>query len=230
MILAFDTTLGFCSVALVEGGKVLGFELDEITKGHAEALMPMIDRVLSKAGVDLSNIDVLGLTIGPGSFTGVRVGISAAKGLAYALNIPVKTMTTLAAMTLKPICEGALNKGEEIVALIDARRGQIYAQKFSIGDPKTPPISTEDPIILTPEGLGAWVGRTPKFIISSTNLMLDELLDGHGRASDVLNPDAKFMGLILENQTQAHDGFQITPLYLREPDAIKMKPQLGLDI
>ncbi len=230
MILAFDTTLGFCSVALVEGGQVLGFELEEITKGHAEALFPMIDRVLGKAGVDLSNIDELGLTIGPGSFTGVRVGISAAKGFAYALNIPVKTMTTLAAMTLKPICDGTLNKGEEIVALIDARRGQIYAQKFSIGDPKTPPIRAEDPIILTSEGLGAWVGQNPKFIISSTNLILDELLDWNGRASGVLSPDAKFMGTILENHTQAHDGFQITPLYLREPDAIKMKPQLGLDI
>ncbi|MGL4976053.1 MAG: tRNA (adenosine(37)-N6)-threonylcarbamoyltransferase complex dimerization subunit type 1 TsaB, partial [Bosea sp. (in: a-proteobacteria)] len=98
-ILAIDTALGACSVCVMEQGnlKPLVREQDEMARGHAEALMPMLERVMAKVEGGCSSLDRVAVPVGPGSYTGLRVGLSAARAIGLAAKIPVIGVSTLAA-------------------------------------------------------------------------------------------------------------------------------------
>ena len=99
LILAIDTALDACAVAVLdtEVGDLIAGESEPMKRGHAEALMPMIGRVIARSGVAFAAIDRVAVTNGPGSFTGLRVGLSAARGIALAANKPAVGVTTLTA-------------------------------------------------------------------------------------------------------------------------------------
>src|ERR1700749_3269007 len=99
LILAIDTALEACAVALLDTGtsKVIASESQAMKRGHAEALMPMIARVMKESDLTFAALDRLAVTSGPGSFTGLRVGLSAARGIALAAGKPVVGITTLSA-------------------------------------------------------------------------------------------------------------------------------------
>ena len=118
MILAFDTATKFCSVALYQDGVFLE-KTDPAPNGHAAQLMPMIDAILLEAGSDIRQVKEIVVTLGPGSFTGLRIGISTALGLASALDIPVYGVSSLQARSY--LDERA------VCPLIDARRDRVYA-------------------------------------------------------------------------------------------------------
>src|SRR5262249_39328456 len=96
-VLAIDTALDACSAAVLDTGAIIASETKIMTRGHAEALMPLIARVMDRAGVDFRELDRVAVTTGPGSFTGLRVGIAAARGIALATGKPAVGLTTLAA-------------------------------------------------------------------------------------------------------------------------------------
>src|SRR6478609_5780043 len=97
-ILAIDTALEACSAAVLdtEAGRTIAGESIDMARGHAEALMPLIARVMSDAQIDFSELGRIAVTVGPGSFTGMRVGIAAARGLALAAGRPAVGLSTLA--------------------------------------------------------------------------------------------------------------------------------------
>ncbi|MFN7097878.1 MAG: tRNA (adenosine(37)-N6)-threonylcarbamoyltransferase complex dimerization subunit type 1 TsaB, partial [Gammaproteobacteria bacterium] len=121
-ILAFDTSGESCSVALYMTGQCLE-KMNLEPRKQAERLLPMIDALLIEANLTRSDLHGLALTHGPGAFTGVRVAISAAQGIAYALNLPVVTVSTLAALA-----QGAYRKfgWHHVLAAMDARMGEVY--------------------------------------------------------------------------------------------------------
>ena len=123
-ILALDTALGLCSAAVVEDGKVRATLSEAMQQGHQERLAPLVAMVMAEAGVDFSQLDRIAVTVGPGSFTGLRVGLSFAKGLGFSLNVPVVGLDSLTA-----IAASAPRSGLGL-ALIDARRGQAYVRQF----------------------------------------------------------------------------------------------------
>jgi len=124
-VLAFDTAGSACSAAVGRGGTVLAHEWQEMRHGHAEALLPMIDRVVSAAELDPSAIGRIAVSVGPGGFTGIRAGLAAAHGLALATGAQLIGVSSFAAVAaLLPEAEGAL-----LVAL-DSRREDPYAQLF----------------------------------------------------------------------------------------------------
>src|SRR5690348_17280086 len=97
-LLAIDTALAACSVAVFDtGGGIVASESQSMTRGHAEALMPMVARVMAKAAAKFDTIDRIAVTVGPGSFTGLRVGVSAARGLALAAGKPAVGVATTTA-------------------------------------------------------------------------------------------------------------------------------------
>ncbi|MGZ8364529.1 MAG: tRNA (adenosine(37)-N6)-threonylcarbamoyltransferase complex dimerization subunit type 1 TsaB, partial [Caulobacteraceae bacterium] len=102
MVLGLDTALTACSVAVIDGDAVLASRSEPMTRGHQERLAPMVAEVMAEAGIAFDALDRIGVTIGPGGFTGLRVGLAFAKGLALALDIPCVGVTTLAAL-LAPI-------------------------------------------------------------------------------------------------------------------------------
>src|SRR5437660_5681283 len=129
-VLAMDTALEACSAAVLDtGGGITASESLAMTRGHAEALMPLIARVMSGAGVEFAQLDRIAVTTGPGSFTGLRVGISAARGIALAAGKPAVGLSTLAALAAPLI---AADDGTQVVATIDARHEHIYLQVFGV--------------------------------------------------------------------------------------------------
>jgi tRNA threonylcarbamoyl adenosine modification protein YeaZ len=129
-LLAIDTALSACAAAVFDSGerKVLASESLTMARGHAEALMPLIARVMDQAGLEFSELDRIAVTLGPGSFTGLRVGISAARGIALAAGKPAVGIPTLSAYAAPQIANDA---GAAIVAAIDAKHDRVYLQVFA---------------------------------------------------------------------------------------------------
>jgi tRNA threonylcarbamoyladenosine biosynthesis protein TsaB len=128
-VLAIDTALAACSVALLDTSpdRVIARASLPMERGHAEALMPMIDQVVGGPN-GMSSVDRLAVTTGPGSFTGIRVGLSAARGLSLATRKPLIGVTTLIALVAPAL---ALTDGRAVAAAIDARHGRVFFQIFA---------------------------------------------------------------------------------------------------
>ena len=110
ILLALDTCLGACSAAIVDGAQVVASVSEPMTRGHQERLAPMARDLMAEGGLAFTRLDRIGVTIGPGSFTGLRVGLAFAKGLALALDRPcvgVGTLEALAASVEAPVCSEA---------------------------------------------------------------------------------------------------------------------------
>ncbi|PYF09373.1 tRNA threonylcarbamoyl adenosine modification protein YeaZ [Rhodobacter viridis] len=123
LVLGFDTSAAHCAAALVRGDAVLATRVEDMAKGQAERLMPLLEELLAEAGLGWKDLDALGVGTGPGNFTGVRISVAAARGLALGLQIPaigVSIFEALAHDTPRPVA----------VAL-DARRDEAYAQLFT---------------------------------------------------------------------------------------------------
>lgn len=129
LILAFDTTVAACSVALWRDGQVLASAHEIMAQGQAEALMPMIESVMAKAGVAYTALDRIAVTVGPGSFTGVRVGLAAARGLGLAAGKPVLGVLTTEALA-GAVPENEREAGTLVLAAVDTKRGDLYVQMF----------------------------------------------------------------------------------------------------
>ena len=126
-ILAIDTALGQCAAGIVDGDdpEPVAGEAIAMERGHAEALLPLLDRVVARAEGGFGSLDRIVVTIGPGSFTGLRVGIAAARAVGLATGRPVVGVTTLSAL-MAPVVEAGLSR--LVVAAIDARGGRVFAQ------------------------------------------------------------------------------------------------------
>lgn len=132
LILSLDTSCATLSIAVLDDDKVLACQTQTMERGHGEALIPMIDTVLKQAHIDISQINGVATAIGPGSFTGVRVGLSTARGIGLALNIPVYGVTNLEAVSYE------IN--QPIMAVLDTKRGDYFTQDFDAnGQPTNAP-------------------------------------------------------------------------------------------
>src|SRR3954462_1163864 len=130
-VLAIDTALEACSAAVLDSGNggVASESLPRV-RGHAEALMPLIGRVMKQAALEFSELDRIAVTTGPGSFTGLRVGIAASRGIALATGKPAIGLSTLAGLAAPLIAD---DDSTNVVAAIDARHDHVYLQVFGSG-------------------------------------------------------------------------------------------------
>ncbi len=154
-LLALDTSTEHCSVALRLGGEVLQ-RLEHAGQRHSELLLPMVGAVLAEAGTSLGEIDALACSVGPGSFTGLRIATAVAQGLAFGAGlavIPVGTLEALAAGA------GALR----VIACLDARMGEVYAAAYDFGEGAVAGCAVLAPRVCPPQALepppgGGWIG------------------------------------------------------------------------
>src|SRR4051794_9804426 len=132
LILAIDTALGACSAAVLDthAARIIASETLVMTRGHAEAVMPLIARVMDAAAIEFAVLDRIAVTTGPGSFTGMRVGIAAARGIALAAAKPAIGLTTFAGFAAPYI---AADDSTALVTAIDARHEHVYLQVFGAG-------------------------------------------------------------------------------------------------
>ena len=217
-ILAADTALGACSAAFVEDGKVRAHAFQLMARGHAEALAPMVEQVMGEAGAAFTALDRLGITTGPGTFTGQRVGLAFMRGLALTLKLPLVGVTTLEAMAEAAL---ALADANIAVACADARRGEIY-----LGVRTREGRTLAEPVLM-PLGEAAshvapllQVGKKSVVLAGTATEIFAPILATRGIEfidSGVREPDAIFVaGLAALSETPEHPP---RPLYLRAPDA-----------
>lgn len=224
-VLAFDTCLGAVSAAVrsrdAHGAWVTHDIYEEMAIGQAERLMPVIGEVMRQAGLHFSDLDRIAVTTGPGSFTGVRVGVAAARGLAVATGLPVVGATSLAVLAHRAV-ELLPPGGDAAIAVsVDARRGGLYLQLFE-ADGRT---QLSPPEVLTPEEAAQRVGRRRIVAVGSGAALLVGAVAAAGIGSaapalENLQPHARTLALLAADLLPQP---QIKPLYLRQPDA---KPQV----
>lgn len=204
IVLGLDTCLNACSVAVLDGSTVLAHASEAMARGHQERLAPMAKAVMAEAGIPFSTLQRVGATVGPGSFTGLRVGVAFAKGLGSALGIPVVGVGVLEALA---------SEGRGLVAAaVDARRDQVYLQVFEDGQPLMAPDVL--PVGTAAARLAELVmGRALTLVGSGAPLLADA-----APGADVLTPegcDARAVARLAAAKAQT----PIRPLYLRAPDA-----------
>jgi len=157
-ILAIETATRVMSVAILEGPRVVAELSTEGARVHSERLLPGIDTVLAEAGLGLEDLDAIAVSTGPGSFTGLRIAIATAKGLAFGAGPPLVGVSTLAALA-----RAARGAGGPVAALLDARRGELYAGVWSSADADTEPLVAES--VYTPEGLSQLLPRGTRVVV-----------------------------------------------------------------
>ena len=190
LTLAFDTTANSVSVALLQGETVVAQNEQVMERGQGEALIPMIQELMKNAGYQMSSVEQIAVSVGPGSFTGVRVGLSAARGMGLALSVPVIGVSMLTA--------AAFRTTGQVVAVIDTKRGDFYTQTFSDGDP------LEKPCIRTAEQIEALSDF--KVLGSGASLVRKSHLDN------------KLMPAVAVGLCALSSPLPPEPLYLREAD------------
>jgi tRNA threonylcarbamoyladenosine biosynthesis protein TsaB len=213
-VLAIDTALEACSAAVLdtERAEMLASEQRPMVRGHAEALLPLVAEIMDEAGIAFADLDRIAVTMGPGSFTGLRVGIAAARGIGLAAAKPVVGLTTLAALAAPYI---ASDDRTAVGTVIDARHDQVYFQLFGI-EGRTlvaPRIATvREAAHLTSSASARLVGSGAGLVATAwPDLQSPSVVDDR-RAADI-NWVARLGAAANEGQAPAK------PLYLRAPDA-----------
>ena len=208
-ILAMDTCLAACSAAIWQDGTVIARQWRAMPRGHAEALLPMVEALRAETGLDYDGFDRLAVSIGPGSFAGVRVGLAAARGICAARGLPLAGVGTL------ELLAACVQEEEPFAVALDARNAQVYFQAFAQGGALCPPE------LLSLSGAAQQVMQLQgvQHIFGSGADLLAPLCGAGIRSGLVeLLPDAAVLaGLAATREPQAAET--VAPLYLRPPDA-----------
>jgi tRNA threonylcarbamoyladenosine biosynthesis protein TsaB len=221
VVLAFDTAASACSVAVSCGAALLAHERREMRHGHAEALLPMIDRVVAAAGLAPDDVVVVAVSVGPGGFTGIRAGLAAAQGLALAGGARLVGVTSLATVAaLVP------NAGTNLLVALDSRREDFYVQLF---DADRLPLGEAATVL--PEALGRFVaaanGAAPLRVAGDAAEQAAATLAAcnivHRSAPDARGVLAAALGCLDSNETPAR------ALYLRRADVSFPKTRRRID-
>ncbi|EGP08986.1 putative molecular chaperone [Bradyrhizobiaceae bacterium SG-6C] len=219
IVLAIDTALDYCAAAVLDAGAqtMIAQETLEMKRGHAEALMPLIARVMKASGRSYLDLDRIAVTTGPGSFTGLRVGISAARGIGLAAGKPVAGLTTLSAYAAPLVAE---QQEQPIVAAIDARHDHVYFQAVAgngavLMRPAIIPI--EDTFAAARFGALRMIGNAARLLADRwpSNVPAPALVDPKP------GPDIAWVAWL--GAATDPDSAPAKPFYLRPPDA-KPKP------
>lgn len=224
--LALDTTLAACSVACVAidpvsgNVDVLASTRKAMARGHAEALVPMIARTMADTGMDFVQLDRIAVTTGPGSFTGLRVGVATARGLGLALGIPVIGVGTLDALA-RDFADANPDSEAPFAILLDARRGQVYIRNYAATG-----AAIDDPAVCDLANIGDQISD-PKCLLAGpgADLLVEMSLLNFTHGGIVQLPFANGpspRNVAIVAAEESNPTSSPSPLYLRPADA---KPQ-----
>ena len=219
-ILSIETSTSICSVAIHELGELLALAEIKEPGAHAEKLLLLVDEVFEKAGLSFADLDAVAVSQGPGSYTGLRIGVSTAKGIAYALDIPLIGINTLQAMAASQ----QVAPGDYVVAVLDARRKEVYTQTFGDSQQELSPIEA----VVLEEGVFASIlekGRV-YFVGDGVEKVKEEVKSANALfiADWAISLSAKNMG-ILASEKHARQEWEdlayFVPNYLKEFKALQ---------
>ena len=222
-LLAIDASGDACSVALWRQGAVVARRYREMARGHAEALMPMVLETMADGSETLRRLDAVAASVGPGAFTGIRIGLAAARGIGLAAAIPVVGVTTFDA-----VAEAVPNHerhGRVLAVLLDTKRGDVFVQRFSASGGLIDP-----PSIQTPELFVGGLTAEPILLAGDGVALVRPYLaarDPDVRFSATLGPvDAANVAAVAARSIAADSARPATPFYLRAP-AVRSRSAAG---
>lgn len=225
-ILAIDTSEQACSVALANGDTVIDSVSEIIGRGHAERLLPLIEERLTNAGLGYPDLTRIAVTTGPGTFTGLRIGLAVARGLALQADIPCIGLTGLAVLA----AQARANAGTSIHAMITGRGGQAFYQRFQASADRCMPEPVTEAVGLDAEDIAAEVTKASGIAIGSgVDLLLEKGLLDRSQDSRIEFSDARFIDpakLAFLAQGREPEAYPPEPTYFRAADAKKATPIL----
>ena len=219
-ILSIETSTSICSVAIHEQGELLALAEIKEPGAHAEKLLLLVDELFEKAGLSFADLDAVAVSQGPGSYTGLRIGVSTAKGIAYALEIPLIGINTLQAMAASQ----SVAPGDYVVAVLDARRKEVYTQTFGDSLQELSPIEA----VVLEEGVFASIlekGRV-YFVGDGVEKVKEEVKSANALfiADWAISLSAKNMGVLASEKyarKEWEDLAYFVPNYLKEFKALQ---------
>ena len=227
-LILIETSTALCSTALAEGGVITSYKESSAPKAHASLTAVFIEEMLSERGLTLADCDAICVSMGPGSYTGLRVGVSTAKGLCFGSGKPliaVGTLDTLAAQAMTEFNDESVEM-KHIIPMIDARRMEVYSAVFT---PDGQQLTETVPEIINENSFAEYLGKGPVLFIG----------DGAGKCADVIkHPDAGFMqchpkassmllpALKAYKEKRFEDVAYFEPFYLKEFVATVSKKKL----
>jgi len=206
-VLAFDCSGASCSAAVLIDERPAAQRFAAMERGHAEILLPMIETVLREAALTAAALDLLVVTVGPGSFTGLRIGLAAARGLALARKLPAIGVASFDAVKVDDPARRPL-----FVAL-ESKRAELFLQRRDRADPRLPAlVPPEEWAAVLPTGPCALAGDGAPRLAAALGRHDVAVLQGHGR------PDPVVLARLGAARWRAGDRMPLAPLYLRAPD------------
>jgi tRNA threonylcarbamoyladenosine biosynthesis protein TsaB len=215
-LLALDSACAACSVALWRDGEIRAHRFEQMPRGHAEALMPMVVATLGDAGTGFGDLESIAVTVGPGSFTGIRTGLAAARGLALARAVPVVGFTTLETVAFAAAATAAADTYEALVIALETGRSDLYVQCFAAD---LTPLS--DPASLAPDRIAATLPHGRLLGYGDGMSRLDQPLNDGGRPVERLSgaglPDAADLAQLAASRSRGSRMPAPVPFYLHAP-------------
>ncbi len=219
LILNIETSADYCSVTLAESGKIIDSLTEKEERSHASVLAVLIDTILKKNNTNIENLNAVAISKGPGSYTGLRIGTSTAKGICYGLNIPLIAIDTLKAMTWGAKQEWLSKGGSKDVnfcPMIDARRMEIYTALFDFDLKNLEPAS---PYILDEESIHVYENKNFVFFgsgIEKFKTIIDvekyQFVDNLSASSDFLVE----LSYLAFQKSEFENTAYFEPFYLKE--------------
>ena len=224
-ILALETSAKAVSAAVVENGKVLCSGYQDTGLTHSRTLMPIVETILKNTDLNINDCDVIAVAAGPGSFTGIRIGVAAAKGLAFGADKPAVGVSTLAAMARNVAHMDGL-----VICAMDARRQQIYNAVFEAKDGQLTRLSEDRAISLADLSEEVKDCTLPKTIVGDGAHLCYNYLSEQGISCRLAPPHLVMqnaMSVALEAEQLALNGETVSaqelqPVYLRPAHALKL--------
>lgn len=222
VILGLDTTGNVLSVALSEDIKILGETSINDTKKHSETLLPVLNDLLAVLGKDITEVGLIAVSVGPGSFTGIRIGVATAKGLAHALNVPVAQIDTLDGLMQNMFFDGT------ICAIMDARRGQVYAAAQNGNNVLVPSCAIDLGMLLP------MLGKGPVLFVGDGIDNYRETIEKQMPDSFFAAPPVRYqrassvctLGFLKSLKGDVHGYHQVRANYLRPSQAERLKREV----
>jgi tRNA threonylcarbamoyladenosine biosynthesis protein TsaB len=217
MILGIETATSICSAGIADTEKLIAEIRFDIKNIHAEVLSESIEQLLRLSGGALKNIEAFAVSIGPGSFTGLRIGLATAKGLAFASGKPVVAVSTLLAQAAASNQCSVNSNQWSVVPVMKARAGEVYAARFQSAWPM--PIPTSDEVLLAVADFANWL-QTPALLCGNGVAMLQTLGVLENLADAVIIPEAAAMlggGLIARLGALKFAADEVADLATLEP-------------
>ncbi len=221
--MGIETATHSGGVAIIDGkGVVVAVSEETSVQTHSERLMSCVEKVLADAGIDITHIAALGVSIGPGSFTGVRIGMSVAKGLAYAARIPLVAVPTLEALAYRYFEAGKL-----ICPMLDARRSEIYAAIFEVIERKNHLRRIKDDMVIQPKEFLKII-KSPAIFSGTGAIRYTELIKEKIGSLAEFAPEDRILPSPVEVARRALEGYKqhrvadplmLEPRYIRASDA-----------